>query len=306
MTVPPGLLICAGIDPSGGAGLIADVRIAAMLDTRPVGVATAVTIQNTTAVMGSAALDPDTVRAQLEMLLSDVEVRAVKIGMVGSSAVARAIGEALALTAAPVVWDPVAYASRGDVALVEGTLDRALDALAPHLTILTPNARELAMLACADVRDAAEAVAAGQMLSQRLGCAVLVKGGHIDHPRRGSATVVSPSPATADQRPPSPPSSEDPSQTREGWTAPAEPAPDDTRESVIDYLCQASGVIEITGPRTPGGENVHGTGCALSTALAAHLALGSELVEACQEAKRFVAELISAPVAPGRGASAVV
>lgn len=254
----PGLLICAGIDPSGGAGLIADVRIAAMLDTRPVGIATAMTIQNTTGVVASVPLEPEMIREQLELLLSDVEVQAVKIGMVGSSAIARAISDALALTSAPVVWDPVAYASRGDTALVEGTLDRALDALAPHLVLVTPNARELAMLACAEVRNIEQAIAAGRMLCERLQLAVLVKGGHL--------------------------------------------AGDDS----ADYLCRPSGVIEIPGVRIPGGEEVHGTGCALATAIAAHLALGAELVEACTEAKRFVAELISSPVMPGRGAPAVL
>jgi hydroxymethylpyrimidine/phosphomethylpyrimidine kinase len=258
MTTPPGLLICAGLDPSGGAGLIADVRIAAMLDTRPVGIVTATTIQNTTGVVASVPLDPQMIREQLELLLSDVEVYAVKIGMVGSSAIARAISEALALTRAAVVWDPVAYASRGDTALVEGTLDLSLDALAQHLTVITPNARELALLACADVRTIDEAIAAGQMLCERIRTSVLVKGGHLGG--------------------------------------------DDS----IDYLCRPTGVIAIPGARIPGGEDVHGTGCALATAIAAHLALGSELVEACTEAKRFVAELIAAPVSPGRGAPAVV
>lgn len=258
MATPPGILICAGIDPSGGAGLIADVRVAAMLDVRPVAIATATTIQNTTGVVSSVSMDPDVVREQLELLLSDVEVFAVKVGMVGSSAIARAISDALALTRAPVIWDPVAYASRGDTALVEGTLDLALEALAPHLTLITPNARELAMLACAEVRDVEQAIEAGKMLCAQWSIAVLVKGGHLGGP------------------------------------------------DSVDFLCRPSGVIEIPGERIPGGEDVHGTGCALATAIAAHLALGAELVEACTEAKRFVAELIATPVSPGRGAAAVV
>ena len=241
MTTPPGLLICAGVDPSGGAGLIADVRIAAMLDTRPVGIATASTVQNTTGVIASV---------QLELLLSDVEVFAVKIGMIGNPAIARAIGEALALTRAPVVWDPVAYASRGDTALVEGTLDLALEALAPHLTLVTPNTRELALLAFEEVRTIEQAIAAGKTLCERIETAVLVKGGHLG----------------GDQS--------------------------------IDFLCRPGGVIQIPGERIPGGEDVHGTGCALATAIAAHLALGAELVEACTEAKKFVAELIAAPRPP--------
>jgi hydroxymethylpyrimidine kinase/phosphomethylpyrimidine kinase len=73
-----------------------------------------------------------------------------------------------------------------------------------------------------------------------------------------------------------------------------------------DYLCRTSGVIALPGTRIPEGEHIHGTGCALATAIAAYLANGSELLEACSEAKRFVAELIGAPVLPGRGAPAVL
>lgn len=254
----PGLLICSGLDPSGGAGLIADVRVAALLDTRPVGVVTASTIQNTQGVAASAPMDPELVRAQLELLLSDVEVVAVKLGMIGNVAVAQAIGQALQLTGAPVVWDPVVRASRGDTALVEGDLAQIVAALAPHLTLITPNAGELAVLTGMGVADVEDAVEAGRSVAARLDTAVLVKGGHL---------------GTAD---------------------------------AADYLCRASGVIALPGERIPGGEGVHGTGCALATAIAAYLANGSELVEACHEAKRFVAELIGAPVHPGRGAPAVV
>jgi len=254
----PGLLICAGLDPSGGAGLIADVRIAALLDTRPVGVVTASTIQNTQGVLGSVPLDPDLIRQQLETLLSDIEVTSVKIGMVGNAQIAAAIGDALNLTRAPLVWDPVARSSRGDTALFEGSFEHMVASLAPHLTLITPNANELALLTGMSVADVDDAVEAGRSVATRLQAAVLVKGGHL-----GAADSA-------------------------------------------DYLCRASGVIELPGVRIPEGERVHGTGCALSTAIAAYLANGSELLEACQEAKRFVAELIGAPVSPGRGAKAVL
>ena len=254
----PGLLICSGLDPSGGAGLIADVRVAALLDTRPVGIVTATTIQNTLGVISSAPLDHEMIRQQLEMLLSDVEVTSVKIGMVGSAQIAAAIGEALLLTRAPVVWDPVVRASRGETALIEGSFDQVIQALAPHLALITPNANELALFTGMAVEDAEDAVEAGRSVATRLSTAVLVKGGHLG------------------------------------------------AEDSSDYLCRANGVVQIPGPRIPQGEQVHGTGCALSTAIAAYLANGAEMLEACQEAKRFVAELIGAPVRPGRGASAVM
>jgi hydroxymethylpyrimidine/phosphomethylpyrimidine kinase len=264
------VLICAGLDPSGGAGLIADVRVVSELGCRPVGVVTATTVQNTTGVIGAESMVADQVREQLEFLLSDIEVRAVKIGMVGSSEVARAIAEALALTGAPVVWDPVMHPSRGDVPFVDSLFSRALAPLMQHVTLLTPNALELAVLsgAAAPFVSVVEATAAGVALAARLATAVLVKGGHLDG------------------------------------------GDGDRADEAVDVLCHAptsgGGVELLRGPRLRGGEHVHGTGCALSSAIAAHLARGADLVEACREAKAFVAARIAAPARPGRGAAAIV
>jgi hydroxymethylpyrimidine/phosphomethylpyrimidine kinase len=254
----PGVLICAGLDPSGGAGLIADVRVVSALGCRPVGVVTALTVQNTTGVVDTEAMNAERVREQLEFLLSDVEVRAVKIGMIGSSAVAEGLGRALALTAAPVVWDPVVNPSRGAVRFVDNLFGAAVAALASHVTVLTPNAGELAFMTGSRVADLDDARIVGQALAEQLRTAVLVKGGHLGG------------------------------------------------EESVDLLCQPGEVVELRGRRTAGGERVHGTGCALSSALAAHLARGLALADACRAAKDFVAARIAAPVRPGRGAAAVV
>ena len=254
----PDVLICAGLDPSGGAGLIADVRVVSALGGRPVGVVTALTVQNTTGVVSSEAMNPAVIREQLEFLLSDVEVRAVKIGMLGSSEIAKAIGAALALTQAPVVWDPVMQPTRGDVGFVAGGAEAALGALAPHVTLVTPNAGELAVLAGAAIGSVADATAAGLALAARLGCAVLVKGGHLGG------------------------------------------------DEAIDVLCEGGRGELLRGPRVAGGADVHGTGCALASAIATQLALGVALVDACREAKRFVAARIAQPARPGRGAPAIV
>ena len=254
----PDVLICAGLDPSGGAGLIADVRVVTALGCRPVGVVTALTVQNTTAVIDTEAMSAERVREQLEFLLSDVEVRAVKIGMIGSSPIAEGIAGALALTRAPVVWDPITHPSRGDVRFVDSQFGLAVAALAPHVTVLTPNAGELAFMTGMAIGSLEDAALVGQALAARLGLAVLVKGGHLG----GGESV--------------------------------------------DVLCHAGRVEELRGPRTPGGEHVHGTGCALSSAIAAHLARGLELIDACRAAKDFVAARIAAPVRPGRGAPAIV
>ncbi|HEY6177111.1 MAG TPA: hydroxymethylpyrimidine/phosphomethylpyrimidine kinase, partial [Kofleriaceae bacterium] len=176
---PPDVLVIAGLDPSGGAGLIADVRVISALDCRPVGVVTALTVQNTTAVVDSEAMSAERVREQLEFLLSDIEVRAVKIGMIGSSAIAEAVARALALTAAPVVWDPIVHPSRGDVRFVDSLFGHAVAALAPQVTVLTPNAGELGFITGAAIASLDDAAAAGRALAARLDTAVLVKGGHL-------------------------------------------------------------------------------------------------------------------------------
>ena len=257
-SAPADLLICAGLDPSGGAGLIADVRVASELGVRPIGVVTALTVQNTTSVLAAYHSDPEIVEHQLSFLLTDIEVSAVKIGMIGSTSVAKVIANQLELTAAPVVWDPILYPSRGDVALVDSLFGDALRALAPHVTLVTPNARELAFMTNHATHTLAEAEAAGHILARRLDCAVLVKGGHI--------------------------------------------AGDDA----IDVLLQGDQRTELRAPRVRDGEHVHGTGCALSTAIATHLALGRALDEACTLAKQFVTARIARPHHPGRGAPSLV
>ncbi len=253
-----GLLICSGLDPSGGAGFIADVRAAARFGVRPVGVVTALTVQNTQAVQQVNPVDAEVVGAQLASLLGDVEVHAVKLGLLGSWEIAREIAYGLDLTHAPVVWDPIARPSRGRVDFDAPAFDRMIDLLRPHLTLITPNLDELALLVEHEVTGRDELIAAARELIAKVGDVhVLVKGGH------GEGALAT------------------------------------------DFLVSRDRVDELAGPRIDGAD-VHGTGCALSTVIAARLAVGDELVDACREAKDFVAGLIAAPVHPGRGAPAVM
>ena len=270
-TVRPDVLVCAGLDPSGGAGLLADTRVLHDLGTRPVGVVTTLTVQNTTGVVGGHVVDAEVLGHQLAFLLTDIEVRAVKIGMIGSGELARAIASTLHLTAAPLVWDPVLYPSRGDLPRADAWLVDAMALLSTHLTLVTPNAPELAHMTGLPVRDLAEAEAAARALATGLGCAVLAKGGHLGGDDSVDILVY-----------PGGPSESVPLHSGPGL-----------RE-------------EFREPRVHGGEHVHGTGCALSSAIAAYLAHGRELAEACRLAKSYVATRITTPVRPGRGAPAVV
>jgi hydroxymethylpyrimidine/phosphomethylpyrimidine kinase len=259
MADAPSVLVIAGLDPSGGAGLIADVRVCQLHGCRAVGVVTALTEQSTLGLRAVNPVDPAVVGEQLNALLSDVEVAAVKIGMLGSVAMAEAVAEALQMTAAPIVWDPVARASHGATALVDHELAAAVGVLGPACALMTPNADEAcAITGVGPIAAVGDAIGVASILrDQRQVAAVLVKGGH--------------------------------------WG----------ETDAIDVLVAPAGVGELRGPRVI-DEPVHGTGCALSTAIACQLARGAALADACREAKAFVAARITAPVRPGRGRAAIV
>lgn len=253
----PDVLICSGLDPSGGAGFLVDARIVHMLGGRPVGAITAQTVQSTTGMRSAHEVEREVFGEQLNALLTDIEVKAVKVGLLGSQGIVEELGQQLSLTAAPLVWDPVAGPTRGDLPHGKQLLAFALRELGRHLTLITPNVGELALLTGGSVTTLAEATAAARALADFAKTAVLLKGGHLG------------------------------------------------TEQSVDVLCHAGGMEQFVGPRIA-GEDVHGTGCALSSAIATHLALGQSLAEACQLAKAVVAERIARPVRPGRGAPAIL
>ncbi len=172
------LLLVSGLDPSGGAGFLADARVVEMHGLRPVGVVTALTVQTTSDVRAAEPVAAELVGAQLTALLSDAEVAAGVIGMLGEEGVAVAVSEGLRLTAAPIVWDPVLRASAGGTALYRGDPRGALALLRDHVTLITPNLAEAEALAGFDVRDVAAMRRAARAIAGD-GVACLVKGGHL-------------------------------------------------------------------------------------------------------------------------------
>jgi hydroxymethylpyrimidine/phosphomethylpyrimidine kinase len=177
------LLVASGLDPSGGAGFLADARVAEQHGLRPIGVITALTVQTSEGVREVEPASAELVGAQLRALLSDTEVAGGVIGMLGDEAVATQLAEALDLTAAPLVWDPVLMPSAGAVALYRGDPRRAHALLAPHLALLTPNLAEAEALAGFEVRDIEAMRRAAEALAGR-GVACLVKGGHLSSGER--------------------------------------------------------------------------------------------------------------------------
>jgi hydroxymethylpyrimidine/phosphomethylpyrimidine kinase len=177
----PRVLVVAGLDPSGGAGLLADLEALRAVRARGWAVAAAITAQRPGVGRGIAPTTPAFLLAQIEALAGGRErARAVKTGMLGSAALALALADRLAeppLARAPLVVDPVLAASSG-MALLELGRFAAADAYGPLLRrarVVTPNLPELAALAGRDVSTEAGALAAARALPAR---AVLVKGGH--------------------------------------------------------------------------------------------------------------------------------
>ena len=177
MTIPR-VLIIAGSDSGGGAGIQADIRTATMLGCHPMTAITAITAQNTMGVRAVEHVSTEMVLAQIDAVLDDLGTDAVKIGMIGRADTAHALADRLARLSVPIVLDPVMVATSGDSLAEDGTI-AALARLLPLATVATPNAPELAALAGLPVTTMDEAIIAARVLVDRHGCAVVAKGGHL-------------------------------------------------------------------------------------------------------------------------------
>ncbi|HEY4179074.1 MAG TPA: hydroxymethylpyrimidine/phosphomethylpyrimidine kinase [Kofleriaceae bacterium] len=338
----PDVLIVSGLDPSGGAGFIADTRVVHELGGRPCGVISALTVQDTHGVRSITAVEGEALDDQMAALLADVEIKAVKLGMIASLETTRILDDHFAATTAPIVWDPILGPSHG-AALDPMILIDAMQRLAKHVALITPNLRELALLAGQEPFARFEdAITAAQKIASVCKLAVLVKGGHALDGAPTSTPPVRPGIADApeglttfemdaDLNVPELATSENDARESTGdLSTPPSPPPStstlrrvtpkplfvdvgdasfDLRAESIDVLVTTSGIEVIRGVRhaTSGnGSGVHGTGCALSSAIATLLARGSTLSAACREAKQFVGARIAAPVRPGRGAPSVL
>lgn len=243
----PIALTIAGSDCSGGAGIQADLKSFSACGAYGASVITALTAQNTMGVRAVHAVPASFVTAQLDAVFDDLDVSAVKIGMVADCEVIAVIARAMATRKpAYIVLDPVMVATSGDRLLAPDAIETLRRDLIPLADMITPNLPEAAALldaAMASTQD--EAVAQGRELLARGARAVLVKGGH-----GGGADSV-------------------------------------------DILVTPQGVTRFVAARVD-TKNTHGTGCSLSSAIAAYLARGHDLVAAVGAAKDFVTAAIAA------------
>lgn len=179
---PPRVLIIAGSDSGGGAGIQADIKTVTLLGGFAMTAVTAITAQNTLGVEAVMPVPAEMVLRQIDAVASDIGVDVVKIGMIGSAATAEAVAERLAAMAGvPIVFDPVMVATSGSL-LADAATIAAFVKIMAAATMVTPNLPELAALTGRTVNDAAQMEAAAAALARDREIAVLAKGGHLDDP----------------------------------------------------------------------------------------------------------------------------
>lgn len=240
-------LTIAGSDSGGGAGIQADVKTFSALGLYGASAITALTAQNTLGVRAVHAAPPAMVAAQIEAVFEDLDLRAVKIGMLFSAPIARIVAQTLqAQRQVPIVLDPVMIATSGAKLIEDDAVAAIVERLVPGAACVTPNLAEAAFLTQSPLaQDEAEMAAQGRALLALGARAVLVKGGH------GGG------------------------------------------EHSVDLLVRPEGVTRFAAPRIA-TKNTHGTGCTLSAAIAARLALGDPLESAVGAAKTFLSAAIAA------------
>ena len=173
------VLVIAGSDSGGGAGVQADIKTVTALGGHAATAITAITVQNTLGVHGVFPIPLEMIEAQARAVLSDIGADAIKTGMLGDAATVELAGRLIAEAGAPAVIDPVMAAKDGSPLLDAYALGAVREALIPHAALLTPNAPEAAALIGLPVETTDDLRRAGEALLE-LGCdAVLMKGGHI-------------------------------------------------------------------------------------------------------------------------------
>ena len=172
-------LTIAGSDSSGGAGIQADIKTMTANGVFAMSAVTALTAQNTTGVTGIMEVSPEFLKKQIDCIFTDIRPDAVKIGMVSSAELIRAIAEKLnEYQAENIVVDPVMVATSGAKLISDDAIGTLKEALLPMADILTPNIPEAEVLSGMEVKTEEDMVKAAEKISRTYHCAVLLKGGH--------------------------------------------------------------------------------------------------------------------------------
>lgn len=240
----PNVVSIAGVDPSGGAGVLADVKAMSACGAYACGVIAALTAQNTQTVTGVMPVPAPFLKEQIDTLFDDVRIDAVKIGMLGTVEQIETVADALVRRKPRfVVLDPVMVAKGGSRLLAADAVDALKERLLPLATIITPNLSEaMCLLGREENVTEEEFPEVARELWKLLGrrnAWVYLKGGHLEG------------------------------------------------ESAYDLLFNNVVSVPFTAPRVP-TKNTHGTGCTLSSAIAAFLPQSVDVPEACRRAKEYL------------------
>ena len=253
------VLTIAGLDPSGGAGIVADIKAIAALGCFPAAAVTSITFQNTTGVFGAEHQTAATLRSQVQPIVQDFKVAAAKTGMLPTAEIVTEVARLFAEENLPApVVDPVVVATSGDVLIDDEAFQILKSKLFPLARIVTPNIPEAEKLSGLSIQTESDMRRAAEVIKSLGARAVLVKGGH----RKVSGEA-------------------------------------------LDVLLNEDGTFtEFRREYLDVGE-IHGSGCTLSAAIAAHLGKGSTLEEAIRAAKNYVTDAIRASSRIGHGAKPI-
>lgn len=245
-------LSIAGSDPSGGAGIQADIKTMTLNGVYAMSVVTAMTAQNTKGVSAILETDADFLGKELDAVFEDIFPDAVKIGMAASKRIIEKTAEKLSFyNAKNIVADPVMIATSGASLIGRKAVFALKEKLLPLADLITPNIPEAEALSGTDINNEYDMIKAAEKLSRELGCSVLIKGGH-------------------------------------------------RKDSADDILFCDGRVVFFRGKRI-GNPNTHGTGCTLSSAIAANLAKGYPLEKAVERAKEYISGALEAELDLGSG-----
>ena len=235
------VLSIAGSDSGGGAGIQADLKTFAALGCYGMTAITALTAQNTVGVTGIHGVPPDFLKAQIQAVVEDIGVDAVKLGMLHAPEVVEVVAWAIdRYQLKNVVLDPVMIATSGDRLIAAETVQVLVRELFPRAVVVTPNLDEAALLVGHAIGGIDALDGAADELLALDAKAVLLKGGHLPG------------------------------------------------DEVVDVLLERNGARKRLASQRIASRNLHGTGCTLSSAIAAHLALGLALPEAVERARTYI------------------
>jgi len=247
------VLIIAGSDSSGGAGIQADIKTVTSLGSYAMTAVTAVTSQNTTGVKSIVAINPKEISNQIEFTARDIKPNAIKIGMLHSKQVILAVMKSLKkINAKKIVLDPVMVAKGGARLINDQAIRDIRNKLIKKILLITPNIPEAELLTRTKINSTSDMIKAGKLLIKLGAKNVLIKGGHLNS------------------------------------------------NQMKDILLNKN-IIKIFKSKKYQSKNTHGTGCTLSSAIAANLSCGKDLIKSCELGIKYVNDAIKSNLNLGKG-----